>query len=87
MRCFVFSTIADLFVHRNLDHEAFAVVDRPKMLQFLLSLKRPDGSFSLHDRGETDSRGSMPPFFQYLWLYMTFLSQAIVPLQSHTCAD
>ncbi len=83
----MFSTIADLAAHRNLDHEAFAVVDRPKMLQFLLSLKRPDGSFSLHDRGETDSRGSMLPLSRYLWLKMTFFSQAIVPLQSHICAD
>jgi hypothetical protein len=45
-------------VLRNIDEEAIRVVDRPKMLQFLQSLKRSDGSFSLHDRGESDTRGS-----------------------------
>ncbi len=44
---------------RNLDQEAIGIVDRPKMLRFLLALKRSDGSFSLHDRGESDTRGSI----------------------------
>eukprot|EP01114_Cavostelium_apophysatum_P020546 TRINITY_DN6919_c0_g1_i1.p1 TRINITY_DN6919_c0_g1~~TRINITY_DN6919_c0_g1_i1.p1 ORF type:complete len:409 (+),score=40.52 TRINITY_DN6919_c0_g1_i1:70-1296(+) len=36
---------------------ALSVINRPKMYQFLLKVKRPDGSFVMHDQGETDVRG------------------------------
>ncbi|KAH3766525.1 protein farnesyltransferase subunit beta [Pelomyxa schiedti] len=37
---------------------AFAITDRKKMLEFLLRIKQPDGSFISHDDGETDIRGA-----------------------------
>lgn len=38
--------------------EALGVVDRPALLRFLLRCKQPDGSFAVHDGGETDTRGA-----------------------------
>ena len=55
--------VIDFPFSRNLGDEAVGIVDRSKMLRFLLSLKRTDGSFALHDRGETDTRGSTQSFF------------------------
>ncbi|RKO87524.1 terpenoid cyclases/protein prenyltransferase alpha-alpha toroid, partial [Blyttiomyces helicus] len=38
--------------------EAFEVVNRKKYLEWLLSLKQPDGSFVMHIGGERDVRGT-----------------------------
>ncbi|KAG0226125.1 hypothetical protein BGW42_003914 [Actinomortierella wolfii] len=38
--------------------EAYNLIDREKLLQFLLRVKQPDGSFIMMDGGETDVRGS-----------------------------
>jgi prenyltransferase beta subunit len=73
---------------RRLGQEAIGIVDRPKMLRFLLSLKRSDGSFSLHDRGETDTRGSTAFVFNHHHEKQLILfRQAIALLQSLACAD
>ena len=71
---------------RNIEQEAIGIVDRPKMLRFLLALKRPDGSFSLHDRGETDTRGSMAFLQQHSQILISFI-QAIALSPSLTCVD
>ncbi|KAF9163270.1 hypothetical protein DFQ26_002760 [Actinomortierella ambigua] len=38
--------------------EAYDLIDREKLLQFLLRIKQPDGSFIMMDGGEIDVRGS-----------------------------
>merc|ERR1711871_238149 len=38
--------------------EAYQLIDRPKLYQFLLARKSPDGGFFMHDGGEVDIRGS-----------------------------
>eukprot|EP00286_Rhodomonas_abbreviata_P017833 CAMPEP_0181324784 /NCGR_PEP_ID=MMETSP1101-20121128/20558_1 /TAXON_ID=46948 /ORGANISM="Rhodomonas abbreviata, Strain Caron Lab Isolate" /LENGTH=309 /DNA_ID=CAMNT_0023433011 /DNA_START=41 /DNA_END=966 /DNA_ORIENTATION=+ len=38
--------------------EAMQVVNRPKLLSFLLSMKDPSGGFTMHKGGEVDVRGS-----------------------------
>ncbi|GIY68381.1 protein farnesyltransferase subunit beta [Caerostris darwini] len=37
--------------------EAFNVINRPKLLRFLFSLKKRDGSFRMHEGSESDIRG------------------------------
>lgn len=71
---------------RNIEQEAIGIVDRPNMLRFLIALKRPDGSFSLHDRGETDTRGSMAFLQQHSQILISFI-QAIALSPSLTCVD
>jgi protein farnesyltransferase subunit beta len=38
--------------------DAFCMIDRKKMYSFLMSLKQPDGSFSMHLDGEADVRAT-----------------------------
>ncbi|XP_066279849.1 protein farnesyltransferase subunit beta-like [Branchiostoma lanceolatum] len=38
--------------------EAYNVIDRPKLQRFLLSAKRPDGAWLMHEGGEEDVRGA-----------------------------
>ena len=38
--------------------EAYAAIDRAALRRFLLSMKRPDGGFCMHDDGECDVRGA-----------------------------
>ncbi|OWK09874.1 FNTB [Cervus elaphus hippelaphus] len=38
--------------------EAYDVINREKLLQYLYSLKQPDGSFLMHDGGEVDVRSA-----------------------------
>lgn len=38
--------------------EAYNVINRKKLQDFLLSVKQPDGSFAMHDGGEIDIRGA-----------------------------
>jgi protein farnesyltransferase subunit beta len=38
--------------------EALAVIDRPKLHEWLLRIKQPDGSFTMHQDGETDVRAA-----------------------------
>ncbi|KAJ8269891.1 hypothetical protein GJAV_G00107940 [Gymnothorax javanicus] len=38
--------------------EAYEVIDRPKLLDFLFSVKQPDGSFIMHVGGEVDIRSA-----------------------------
>jgi len=38
--------------------EAYKVVDRRAMYQFLLRMKSPEGGYMMHDEGETDMRGT-----------------------------
>ncbi|KAJ3434365.1 protein farnesyltransferase subunit beta [Anaeramoeba flamelloides] len=40
------------------DPTAISVIDRKKMKQFLLKMKNKDGSFNLHENGESDTRGA-----------------------------
>ncbi|XP_034660048.1 protein farnesyltransferase subunit beta [Drosophila subobscura] len=37
---------------------AYRAIDRPTLVQFLFSVRQPDGSFRLHVDGETDVRGA-----------------------------
>lgn len=37
---------------------AYECIDRDRLLAFLLRMKQPDGSFTVHDDGEVDVRGS-----------------------------
>ena len=37
---------------------ALASIDRPSLRRFLLRMKQPDGSFTMHDDGEVDVRGA-----------------------------
>ncbi|TPX42063.1 protein farnesyltransferase [Synchytrium endobioticum] len=38
--------------------QAYKMVDRAKLYQFLMKMKQPDGSFVMHEGGEVDVRGS-----------------------------
>lgn len=38
--------------------EAYSAIDRPGLHAFLLARKRPDGSFTMHEDGEVDIRGT-----------------------------
>jgi len=38
--------------------EAYGAIDRAALRRFLLSMKRPDGGFCMHDDGECDVRGA-----------------------------
>ncbi|XP_002735484.1 protein farnesyltransferase subunit beta-like [Saccoglossus kowalevskii] len=38
--------------------EAYDIIDRPKLQQFLLRMKTPEGGFMMHDGGEIDIRGA-----------------------------
>eukprot|EP01087_Luapelamoeba_hula_P007838 TRINITY_DN1925_c0_g1_i1.p1 TRINITY_DN1925_c0_g1~~TRINITY_DN1925_c0_g1_i1.p1 ORF type:complete len:308 (-),score=33.50 TRINITY_DN1925_c0_g1_i1:99-1022(-) len=38
--------------------KAYAVINRKKLLQFLMRMKQPDGSFIMHESGESDVRGT-----------------------------
>ncbi|PAV76471.1 hypothetical protein WR25_11617 [Diploscapter pachys] len=38
--------------------EALKSIDRPMLLEYLLRMKQPDGSFTMHDDGEADMRSS-----------------------------
>jgi len=38
------------------DEEAFQIVDRKKMYQWMMSLKQADGGFLMHHGGEEDAR-------------------------------
>lgn len=39
------------------DEEAYKIVDRSKMYDFLMRMKCPQGGFTMHEEGETDMRG------------------------------
>nr|AKG25432.1 farnesyltransferase subunit beta [Hematodinium sp. SG-2015] len=38
--------------------EAFSIVNRPKLYEFLIRMKDPSGGFRMHDEGEIDMRGT-----------------------------
>ncbi|XP_035223384.1 protein farnesyltransferase subunit beta-like isoform X1 [Stegodyphus dumicola] len=50
-----YASVSALCILRT--NEAYAVIDREKLLQFLLRMKKPDGSFTLHKGSESDIRG------------------------------
>ncbi|KAL1488034.1 hypothetical protein ABEB36_015407 [Hypothenemus hampei] len=53
--------------------EAFKVINRPKLYEFLLSVKQSNGSFAMHHRGEVDIRGA------YCALSVASLTSIITP--------
>ncbi|GAA5863709.1 hypothetical protein JCM3774_001221 [Rhodotorula dairenensis] len=61
--------------------EGWAVINRPAMYQFLLSLKQTDGSFIMHVGGEVDVRGS------YCALTVATLLNLLTPELTESTAD
>jgi protein farnesyltransferase subunit beta len=37
--------------------EAYKIINRPKLYEFLMRIKNKDGSFCLNEKGEIDMRG------------------------------
>ncbi|KAI9313084.1 terpenoid cyclases/protein prenyltransferase alpha-alpha toroid [Dichotomocladium elegans] len=61
--------------------EAYDVIDRESLYAFLLSMKQPDGSFTMHTGGEIDIRGS------YCALSVAALTNLLTPELMKNCAD
>ncbi|CAO3631998.1 unnamed protein product [Cunninghamella blakesleeana] len=61
--------------------EAYDAIDRPKLYQFLLKMKQPDGSFTMHHNGEIDIRGS------YCALSVATLTNLLTPELMENCGD
>ncbi|ORX57401.1 terpenoid cyclases/Protein prenyltransferase [Hesseltinella vesiculosa] len=61
--------------------EAYETIDRPALQSFLMRMKQPDGSFTMHDGGETDIRGS------YCALSVATLANLLTPDLTAHCGD
>ncbi|CAO3576374.1 unnamed protein product [Absidia cylindrospora] len=61
--------------------EAFDSIDRTTLYQFLLEMKQPDGSFTMHNGGEIDIRGS------YCALSVAALTNLLTPELMENCGD
>eukprot|EP00917_Polyrhabdina_sp_WS-2016_P032629 GHVP01069560.1.p1 GENE.GHVP01069560.1~~GHVP01069560.1.p1 ORF type:complete len:293 (-),score=52.78 GHVP01069560.1:31-909(-) len=68
-----YAVISSLVACRVTAEEFETVVDRCKLHDFLIGLKSDDGSFSIHDKGESDTRCS------YLALNSAFLANVLSP--------
>ncbi|KAI9300007.1 terpenoid cyclases/protein prenyltransferase alpha-alpha toroid, partial [Cunninghamella echinulata] len=62
-------------------NEAYDAIDRKKLYQFLLRMKQPDGSFTMHYGGEIDIRGS------YCALSVASLTNLLTPELMENCGD
>ncbi|CAO3631526.1 unnamed protein product [Cunninghamella echinulata] len=62
-------------------NEAYDAIDRKKLYQFLLQMKQPDGSFTMHHGGEIDIRGS------YCALSVASLTNLLTPELMENCGD
>ncbi|KAI8646937.1 terpenoid cyclases/protein prenyltransferase alpha-alpha toroid [Parasitella parasitica] len=61
--------------------EAYDVLDRNTLYDFLLSMKQPDGSFTMHQGGEIDIRGS------YCALSVAALTNLLTPELTENCIE
>ncbi|GAN10123.1 protein farnesyltransferase subunit beta-like [Mucor ambiguus] len=61
--------------------EAYNVLNRDTLYDFLLSMKQPDGSFTMHQGGEIDIRGS------YCALSVAALTNLLTPELTENCID
>ncbi|KAL1926265.1 hypothetical protein VTP01DRAFT_5962 [Rhizomucor pusillus] len=61
--------------------EAYKVIDRDALYAFLLSMKQSDGSFTMHQGGEIDIRGS------YCALTVAALTNLLTPELTANCAE
>eukprot|EP00842_Homolaphlyctis_polyrhiza_P006722 jgi/Hompol1/7050/HPOL_000471-RA len=61
--------------------EAYDAVDRPKLYEFLLQMKQPDGSFRMHEGGEVDVRGT------YCAINSAYLLNILTPALEHRAAE
>ncbi|KAL0079472.1 terpenoid cyclases/protein prenyltransferase alpha-alpha toroid [Phycomyces blakesleeanus] len=61
--------------------EAYDLIDRESLYGFLLRMKQPDGSFTMHDGGEIDIRGS------YCALAVAALTNLFTPEITENCID
>ncbi|KAI8982165.1 terpenoid cyclases/protein prenyltransferase alpha-alpha toroid [Mycotypha africana] len=61
--------------------EAYALIDRRSLYQFLLRMKQPDGSFTMHEGGEIDIRGS------YCALSAAALTHLLTPELTENCIE
>ncbi|OBZ83092.1 Protein farnesyltransferase subunit beta [Choanephora cucurbitarum] len=59
--------------------EAYDVIDRTSLYTFLMRMKQPDGSFTMHEGGEIDIRGS------YCALSTAALTQLLTPELEENC--
>ncbi|GAA5805144.1 hypothetical protein HPULCUR_010657 [Helicostylum pulchrum] len=61
--------------------EAYDVLNRETLYQFLMSMKQPDGSFTMHKGGEIDIRGS------YCALSVAALTNLLTPELTENCIE
>ncbi|KAI7850021.1 terpenoid cyclases/protein prenyltransferase alpha-alpha toroid [Circinella umbellata] len=61
--------------------EAYDVINRETLYKFLMSMKQPDGSFTMHTGGEIDIRGS------YCALSVATLTNLLTPELTKNCSD
>ncbi|KAI7879783.1 terpenoid cyclases/Protein prenyltransferase [Lichtheimia hyalospora FSU 10163] len=61
--------------------DAYDVIDRELLYAFLLRMKQPDGSFTMHTGGETDIRGS------YCALSVAAMTNLLTPELTEGCAN
>ncbi|CAM0137270.1 unnamed protein product [Umbelopsis sp. WA50703] len=61
--------------------EAFDVIDRKNLYEFLMRMKQPDGSFTMHEGGEIDIRGL------YCALSVAALTNLLTPELTANCND
>ncbi|KAI9497746.1 terpenoid cyclases/protein prenyltransferase alpha-alpha toroid [Zychaea mexicana] len=61
--------------------EAYDVIDRESLYEFLMRMKQPDGSFTMHTGGEIDIRGS------YCALSVATLTNLLTPELTKNCSD
>ncbi|KAI9016429.1 terpenoid cyclases/protein prenyltransferase alpha-alpha toroid [Phycomyces nitens] len=61
--------------------EAYDLIDRKTLYEFLLRMKQPDGSFTMHEGGEIDIRGS------YCALSVAALTNLFTPELTENCIE
>ncbi|KAI9485209.1 MAG: terpenoid cyclases/protein prenyltransferase alpha-alpha toroid [Benjaminiella poitrasii] len=61
--------------------EAYEVINRESLYQFLTHMKQPDGSFTMHEGGEIDIRGS------YCALSVAALTNLLTPELTENCVE
>lgn len=61
--------------------EAYKTIDRDALYKFLMRMKQPDGSFTMHEGGEIDIRGS------YCALNVASLVNLLTPELTENCIE
>ncbi|KAI8373007.1 terpenoid cyclases/protein prenyltransferase alpha-alpha toroid [Radiomyces spectabilis] len=61
--------------------QAYNVINRDSLYAFLMRMKQPDGSFTMHDGGEIDIRGT------YCALSVAALTNLLTPELTNNCAE